>query len=220
MSNNYQWPLLLSVQPHEFDECRFDISMNDSVWYLRAEDPEQRLQWIESIELHKVSSSLLLIFNRENRLSLSKSWVCSSYRRFWGVFIPVSKSATLLLQDNLILRIVNESETSPSDTVCWFAWCSSSNRTNICNVSFFGYEYESPISGIQIQFWFRLFVLNEQGIYFVQWAGCGCTEIRTHILTQSPLPWECEESEEWGIEVGVSPVIRYQAAAHSVKTSS
>lgn len=43
------------VQPHEFDECRFDISVNDSVWYLRAEDPEHRLQWIESIELHKVS---------------------------------------------------------------------------------------------------------------------------------------------------------------------
>uniref|UniRef100_A0A4W6G9N1 Ceramide transporter 1a n=1 Tax=Lates calcarifer TaxID=8187 RepID=A0A4W6G9N1_LATCA len=47
---------LLSVQPHEFDECRFDISVNDSVWYLRAEDPEHRLQWIESIELHKAES--------------------------------------------------------------------------------------------------------------------------------------------------------------------
>lgn len=44
------------LQPHEFDECRFDISVNDSVWYLRAEDPEHRLQWIESIELHKVGS--------------------------------------------------------------------------------------------------------------------------------------------------------------------
>ncbi|MED6263677.1 Ceramide transfer protein [Characodon lateralis] len=41
------------ITPHEFDECRFDISVNDSVWYLRAEDPEHRLQWIESIELHK-----------------------------------------------------------------------------------------------------------------------------------------------------------------------
>ncbi|CAB1322079.1 unnamed protein product, partial [Coregonus sp. 'balchen'] len=39
--------------PHEFDECRFDISVNDSVWYLRAEDPEHRHQWIDSIELHK-----------------------------------------------------------------------------------------------------------------------------------------------------------------------
>ncbi|TNM89463.1 collagen type IV alpha-3-binding protein isoform X2 [Takifugu rubripes] len=44
------------ITPHEFDECRFDISVNDSLWYLRAEDPEHRLQWIESIELHKAES--------------------------------------------------------------------------------------------------------------------------------------------------------------------
>ncbi|XP_071395986.1 ceramide transfer protein isoform X3 [Centroberyx affinis] len=44
------------ITPHEFDECRFDISVNDSVWYLRAEDPEHRLQWIESIELHRAES--------------------------------------------------------------------------------------------------------------------------------------------------------------------
>ncbi|XP_067339465.1 ceramide transfer protein-like isoform X3 [Channa argus] len=41
------------ITPHEFDECRLDISVNDSVWYLRAQDPEHRHQWIESIELHK-----------------------------------------------------------------------------------------------------------------------------------------------------------------------
>ncbi|KAG7278325.1 hypothetical protein CRUP_029930 [Coryphaenoides rupestris] len=46
------------ITPHEFDECRFDISVNDSVWYLRAEDPEHRLHWIESIELHKKGHSL------------------------------------------------------------------------------------------------------------------------------------------------------------------
>ncbi|KAM4576618.1 ceramide transfer protein-like isoform 2-T2 [Odontesthes bonariensis] len=44
------------ITPHEFDECRFDISVNDSVWYLRAEDPEHRLRWIESIELHRAES--------------------------------------------------------------------------------------------------------------------------------------------------------------------
>ncbi|CAN9504337.1 unnamed protein product [Ophioblennius macclurei] len=41
------------ITPHEFDECRLDISVNDSVWYLRAQDPEHRHQWIESIELHR-----------------------------------------------------------------------------------------------------------------------------------------------------------------------
>ncbi|XP_071372615.1 ceramide transfer protein isoform X2 [Centroberyx affinis] len=41
------------ITPHEFDECRMDISVNDSVWYLRAQDPEHRHQWIDSIELHR-----------------------------------------------------------------------------------------------------------------------------------------------------------------------
>ncbi|XP_042365353.1 ceramide transfer protein-like isoform X4 [Plectropomus leopardus] len=44
------------ITPHEFDECRLDISVNDSVWYLRAQDPEHRHQWIDSIELHRVDS--------------------------------------------------------------------------------------------------------------------------------------------------------------------
>uniref|UniRef100_A0A8C1WJL0 Ceramide transporter 1a n=1 Tax=Cyprinus carpio TaxID=7962 RepID=A0A8C1WJL0_CYPCA len=42
--------------PHEFDECRFDISVNDSIWYLRAENPLLRQQWIDTIELHKAES--------------------------------------------------------------------------------------------------------------------------------------------------------------------
>ncbi|KAL3041924.1 ceramide transfer protein-like isoform X2 [Trematomus bernacchii] len=41
------------ITPHEFDECRLDITVNDSVWYLRAADPEHRHQWIDSIELHR-----------------------------------------------------------------------------------------------------------------------------------------------------------------------
>uniref|UniRef100_I3KE76 Ceramide transfer protein n=1 Tax=Oreochromis niloticus TaxID=8128 RepID=I3KE76_ORENI len=44
------------ITAHEFDECRLDISVNDSVWYLRAQDPEHRHQWIESIELHRADS--------------------------------------------------------------------------------------------------------------------------------------------------------------------
>ncbi|XP_069606353.1 ceramide transfer protein isoform X2 [Ranitomeya imitator] len=44
------------ITPHEFDECRFDISVNDSVWYLRAQDPEHRQSWIDAIEQHKSES--------------------------------------------------------------------------------------------------------------------------------------------------------------------
>ncbi|TSM86008.1 Collagen type IV alpha-3-binding protein [Bagarius yarrelli] len=44
------------IKPHKFDECRFDISVNDNTWYLRAEDPELRNQWIDTIELHMAES--------------------------------------------------------------------------------------------------------------------------------------------------------------------
>ncbi|XP_043094716.1 ceramide transfer protein isoform X1 [Puntigrus tetrazona] len=44
------------ITPHEFDECRFDISVNDSIWYLRAEHPLLRQQWIDTVELHKAES--------------------------------------------------------------------------------------------------------------------------------------------------------------------
>ncbi|XP_018423343.1 PREDICTED: collagen type IV alpha-3-binding protein isoform X2 [Nanorana parkeri] len=44
------------ITPHEFDECRFDISVNDSVWYLRAQDPDHRQRWTDSIEQHKSES--------------------------------------------------------------------------------------------------------------------------------------------------------------------
>ncbi|KAF7687314.1 hypothetical protein HF521_014542 [Silurus meridionalis] len=44
------------IKPHDFDECRFDISINDNIWYLRAEDPDLRSQWIDTIELHRAES--------------------------------------------------------------------------------------------------------------------------------------------------------------------
>ncbi|GAB5566967.1 ceramide transfer protein isoform X1 [Prionailurus iriomotensis] len=47
---------LEKINPHDFDECRFDISVNDSVWYLRAQDPDHRQQWIDAIEQHKTES--------------------------------------------------------------------------------------------------------------------------------------------------------------------
>ncbi|KAM4643154.1 ceramide transfer protein-like isoform 4-T7 [Amazona ochrocephala] len=44
------------IGPHDFDECRFDISVNDSIWYLRAQDPDHRQQWVDAIEQHKTES--------------------------------------------------------------------------------------------------------------------------------------------------------------------
>jgi collagen type IV alpha-3-binding protein len=41
------------IQSHEFDECRFDIRVGDSVWYLRAHNLEDRERWIQALEDHK-----------------------------------------------------------------------------------------------------------------------------------------------------------------------
>lgn len=53
-----------TVKPHEFDECRFDVSVNDCVWYLRADCPEQRNHWVEALEAYKVDSA----YGSENSL--------------------------------------------------------------------------------------------------------------------------------------------------------
>ena len=41
------------VKPHELDELRFDVSVNDCVWYLRAASVEDRQKWIDGIERYK-----------------------------------------------------------------------------------------------------------------------------------------------------------------------
>ncbi|RWS19016.1 collagen type IV alpha-3-binding protein-like protein, partial [Leptotrombidium deliense] len=43
-----------TVKVHEFDECRFDVSVGDCVWYLRAVNEEERNKWVEALEAHKV----------------------------------------------------------------------------------------------------------------------------------------------------------------------
>lgn len=49
--------LIFILQPHQFDECRFDVSVNDSVWYLRAESEEERQNWTDAIEAHRQTES-------------------------------------------------------------------------------------------------------------------------------------------------------------------
>ncbi|KAL1115010.1 hypothetical protein AAG570_007833 [Ranatra chinensis] len=45
-----------TIKPHEFDECRFDVSVNDCVWYLRAETPEDKQLWVNTLEGFKTES--------------------------------------------------------------------------------------------------------------------------------------------------------------------
>lgn len=39
-----------SIVPHDLDDCRFDIRVNDCVWYLRANNNEERTKWINALE--------------------------------------------------------------------------------------------------------------------------------------------------------------------------
>merc|ERR1719192_711943 len=41
------------VTKHELDEMRFDVSVGDCVWYLRAASVEEREKWIQSLESFK-----------------------------------------------------------------------------------------------------------------------------------------------------------------------
>lgn len=45
-----------TIKPHEFDECRFDVSVNDCVWYLRAETSEDKQHWVDILEAFKAES--------------------------------------------------------------------------------------------------------------------------------------------------------------------
>lgn len=42
-----------TIKSHEFDECRFDVSIGQNVWYLRAETPEDKRNWIEVLQSYK-----------------------------------------------------------------------------------------------------------------------------------------------------------------------
>lgn len=53
-----------------------DISVNDSVWYLRAQDPDHRQQWIDAIELHRVSL-VHGIWEQNRDLQTTKPFPCT-----------------------------------------------------------------------------------------------------------------------------------------------
>uniref|UniRef100_U5ENY0 Ceramide transfer protein n=1 Tax=Corethrella appendiculata TaxID=1370023 RepID=U5ENY0_9DIPT len=42
-----------TIQSHEFDECRFDVSINQNVWYLRADSPDDKNIWIEILQSYR-----------------------------------------------------------------------------------------------------------------------------------------------------------------------
>ncbi|KAL2717654.1 collagen type IV alpha-3-binding protein [Vespula squamosa] len=54
-----------NIKAHEFDECRFDVSVNDClVWYLRASNPEEKQRWVDVLKSYKSESG----YGSENSL--------------------------------------------------------------------------------------------------------------------------------------------------------
>lgn len=46
-----------TIKEHEIDECRFDISVENVVWYLRADNLDDKRNWVEVLKSYRVSSS-------------------------------------------------------------------------------------------------------------------------------------------------------------------
>ena len=48
-----------TIKSHDLDEMRFDVSVSDCVWYLRATSIEDRQRWIDALEVAKRSQVAL-----------------------------------------------------------------------------------------------------------------------------------------------------------------
>ena len=59
-------------QPHEFDECRFDVSVNDCMYYLRAPSVETRQKWVDGLEAVKVSTCQISSTVYDRNLSMTE----------------------------------------------------------------------------------------------------------------------------------------------------
>lgn len=71
-----------SVYCHDFDECRFDVAINDNVWYLRAKNEVERQQWCDVIEANKVDMEALSLRRHGSLISLSSGPSLSSTSSF------------------------------------------------------------------------------------------------------------------------------------------
>ena len=82
-----------SIFTHELDDCRFDIKVNDSVWYLRAKTVEDRQKWLEALDEQRGESGYgsqtnlrkhgsLMSINSTVSLSVTST---GSYKRNYGL---------------------------------------------------------------------------------------------------------------------------------------
>lgn len=73
------------LQPHEFDECRFDVAVNDNLWYLRASSSEERRRWMEYLEMHKVCTLLLFLIPITSSLCYDMYWITLIYTAMFNI---------------------------------------------------------------------------------------------------------------------------------------
>lgn len=78
-----------TIKSHEFDECRFDVSVNDCVWYLRATTPEERNRWVETLEAYKLDSA----YGSENSLRRHGSAISLGSTSLSGASVSSFKKA-------------------------------------------------------------------------------------------------------------------------------
>ncbi|CAF0947508.1 unnamed protein product [Brachionus calyciflorus] len=82
-----------NILPHDLDDCRFDIRVNDCCWYLRANTVEERQKWLEILEEHRSESGYgsqtslrrhgsLMSLNSTHSLSVQST---GSYKRAHGL---------------------------------------------------------------------------------------------------------------------------------------
>ena len=58
------------ITPHQFDLCRFDVTINDSTWYLRTATEEERQQWIDAIEANMLVEDSLSLGSEQSSSAL------------------------------------------------------------------------------------------------------------------------------------------------------
>lgn len=73
-----------TVKPHELDELRFEVSVSDCVWYLRATSIEDRQRWIDALQLAKRSHQSLIIAEQNGRYDSAMSLASASSLRKSG----------------------------------------------------------------------------------------------------------------------------------------
>ncbi|KAG4078758.1 hypothetical protein HA402_015348 [Bradysia odoriphaga] len=69
------------IKTHEFDDCRFDVSVNNCVWYLRTESTEDRDNWIEVLQSYNTSNSNIIgasLRRHDSNVSLQSNTLSTS----------------------------------------------------------------------------------------------------------------------------------------------